>query len=369
MTAKYRDLAMMFSGGLDTTLAAARLLESGDVERLHLLTFCNGFCVGVGHSGFHVGELRRIHGADRVLHEIIYVTEIFEELRSPVLDLVRKWGSTLAVDLCCRLSFETAAIIYCINNGIADLCDGTNIDQGRLFLEKPEYLRVSREYFAEHGIHYFSPVYGREGGRKGRMDALKQRGLSVGPRFLEKVNITSSILYQPFCLFAIHTFFFTSFLRDAPLLKHVIARYNLPVETAVAARLDRQQVARRIIAQRTAAWTPEEAAAGVRIDDKVCTTRLCGLNGVEVALPRGVGIDIGKLEQAWVGEGRVSREGDTVRLRTGDGVEVQATARGRVLVNGLKDRGRVLDLYRRYVASNDVLSASQDSLPEVQPAQ
>ncbi len=354
MSAKYKDLAMMFSGGLDTTLAAARLLESGEAERLHLLTFCNGFCVGVGNSAVHVEELRRLYGADRVVHEIIYVTEIFEELRSPVVDLVRKWGSTLAIDLCCRLSFETAAIIYCMNNGVAALCDGTNIDQGRLFLEKPEYLRVAREYFAEHGVHYFSPVYGRSGGRKGRRDELKRRGLSVGPPAFEKLNITSSLFHQPFCLFAIHTFFFTSFLRDAPLLKHVIARYNLPVEKAVAARLDRQEVARRIIARRTSAWTPEEAAAGVRIDDKVCTTRLCGLNGVEVTLPRGVRIDIDKLEPAWAGHGTVTREGDCIRLRA-EGLDLEAFARGRVVISGTRDREKVLELYRRFVADNDVL--------------
>ena len=241
MTERTEELGMMFSGGVDTTLAAIKMLEENRCRRLHLLTFCNGYCVNVGSSRVHVDELRKLFGEERVVHEIIYVTELFERLRSPVTELIKEYGSTLVIDLCCRLSMESAAIIYALNQGITEICDGTNIDQGRLFLERPEYLRVSKEYFASFGIRYFSPVYARSGGRAGRMKELADRGISTGPKLFEKLNITSSLFHQPFCLIGIHTFFFTSFVRKAPLLKHVIARYNLDVDTAIRCRLDRQK--------------------------------------------------------------------------------------------------------------------------------
>jgi hypothetical protein len=355
MKAKYKELAMMFTGGVDTTLAAARILESGQAERLHLLTFCNGMCIAVNNSGVHVEELRRKYGKDRIIHEISYVTETFEELRSPVTELIKEWGSTLIVDLCCRLSFETTAIIYCINNGITDICDGTNIDQGKLFLEKPEYLRVAKEYFASYGINYFSPVYARSGGRKGRMKELSDRGITVGPKIFEKLNITSSLFHQPFCLFGIHTFFFTSFMREAPFLKHVIEKYNLPVERAIEARLNRQEIGHRIIATKTAGWSAEEIAEGLKVLDRACTTKLCGLNGIEVALPPGTRIDIDTLTALWKDQGEVTREGNYARLKLGK-LDIQAFANGRAVINGTKDRDRAVELYRDHVACHDVFS-------------
>ena len=179
MKAKYKDLAMMFTGGVDTTLAAAKLLESNEAERLHLLTFCNGMCVAVNNSGVHVEELRRKYGRSRIIHEISYVTETFEELRNPVAQLIKEWGSTLIVDLCCRLSFETTAITYCINNGITDICDGTNIDQGRLFLEKPEYLHQ-----VSMGIYVYEP---------GVFEYLHDDGTSLEADTLERIALKNQI--------------------------------------------------------------------------------------------------------------------------------------------------------------------------------
>jgi len=252
------DVCVMFSGGMDTTLAAAKLLDAGEAERLHLLTFCNGFCVRAESSRVHVEELRRRYGENRIIHEISNIAEAFEQIRSPLIELVRTYRSTLVFDLCCRLSFETSAIIYALNNGIASVADGTNIDQGRLFLEKPAYLRVTKAFFAEHGIDYFSPVYSRcEGGRKMRIQEMRDMGFSMGPPALEKLNISNSLFQQPFCLVGIHTFFFTSFLRNAPLLKHMISKLNLSVEDAIRLREERQEIARRIVREQTIDADPD----------------------------------------------------------------------------------------------------------------
>ena len=352
MGAVPNEICMMFSGGLDSTLAAARLLEDDTSTRLHLLTFCNGLCVRVDQSKTHVGELRDLYGADRIVHHISYVTEIFEEMRRPVWEQIRKAGSTLAIDLCCRLSFETASIIYCVNNGLTRLADGTNVDQGRLFLEKPAYLKVVREFFAGYGVDYFSPVYQRLDGRVGRLEQLRSRGLSVGPRSLERLNITSSLAHQPFCIFGIHTYFFTSFLRDLPLIGRGIARLNLDLDDAVALRLDRQEVARRIIAGRTAAM--EDGADTVRISEQLCTTRLCGRNGVEITLPRGAAIDLESLAGSWADDGEILLEGDYLRRRVG-ALEIEVYRDGRVIVSGTKDRGEAIAVYQDRIARAGVV--------------
>ncbi len=46
-----REAALMFSGGVDSTVAAVKLLD--DFDRVHLLTFSNGY----GHYAF--GRTRR----------------------------------------------------------------------------------------------------------------------------------------------------------------------------------------------------------------------------------------------------------------------------------------------------------------------
>ncbi|MCX5795278.1 MAG: hypothetical protein NTY77_07290 [Elusimicrobia bacterium] len=350
-----RDVCMMFSGGVDTTLAAAHLLEEDASVRLHLLTFCNGYCVKVGASKTHVVELQEKYGADRLAHRIIYVSEIFERLRRPLPELIRKYGSTLVIDLCCRLSFETAAVIYCLNNGIREVCDGTNIDQGVLFLERPDYLRVIREFFASQGIEYFSPVYARSGGRLGRRQEMLKRGFSIGPRFLERLNITSSLFRQPFCLIGIHTFFFTSFLRRLPLLKNVIERCNLPVDRAIACRLERQAIAREIIRENV---KPSQGAESVKIQERICTTRLCGQSAVEISLPFGTRIDLERLASSWQGQGAITRDGGLLSLSV-PGAEVRVLVSGRVEIHGTKDQAQAIALYQRYVAGYDVFLPPQ----------
>ncbi|MDQ7823377.1 MAG: hypothetical protein RDV48_11325 [Candidatus Eremiobacteraeota bacterium] len=355
MAERVEKLLMMFSGGTDTTLAASRILESNECDRLYLVTFCNGICVRVDRSKIHADELIARYGADRVSHEIIYVTEIFHQIRSPLRELITRYGSTLVFDLCCRLSMETMAIIYSRSHGIRHVCDGTNIDQGRLFLERPEYLRISKEFYGTYGISYFSPVYAKSGGRLGRRDELVKQGFTVGPAFLENLNISCCLFQQPFCLMAFHTFFFTSFLSRLPLLSGVIKKFNLPLEKAMKLRIDRQQIAHRIIREREEFDKAGFESGSVRIQEHFCTTKLCGQNTIEIAFPRDTVIDTAILGKELSSKGKVTMEGTMLRLRT-DGLDMVVFPSGRVLIEGTRDRSRAVSLYERLLAPLEVFS-------------
>lgn len=349
------EIMMMFTGGTDTTLAAARILDEGEVDKLHLVTFCNGICIKVENSAKHAEELKTMYGAEKIHHEIIYVTELFERLRSPLWTIVKESGSTLSFDLCCRLSMETAAIIYALDHGIDRVCDGTNIDQGRLFLERPEYLQVAKDYFASFGIEYFSPVYGPLGGRLGRRAELVERGFSVGPEFLEKVNITTCIGHQPFCMAAFHTFMFTSFVRDLPIVGNIVERFGLPLDRAIKLRLDRERIGREIVEEHLAFNASNEN--GIRIQEHFCTTRLCGKNAVEIMFPRGSRIDLEGLAKAWLMEDRSSeRDGELLLTSEGD-LQLQVHPTGKVIFVGTKDRKRAEELLQRLLIPHDVIDA------------
>ncbi len=350
-----KELVMMFTGGTDTTLAADRIAKSGAYQRLHLLTFCNGICVRVERSRVHADELMKKYGADLISHEVITMTELFKKIRSPLKAMIKKYDSTLTFDLCCRLSMESRAIMYALDHGITEVCDGTNIDQGRLFMERPEYLRVSRAFFASYGIRYFSPVYEKEGGRISRRNELIRLGFSVGPEFFEKLNISSCLSTQPFCLMAFHTFFFTSFLRNAPLLKRFISKHNLSLDRAIELRLDREIVAREAIDAHVAFNKIGQDGGDVRIQEHYCTTRFCGQNAIEVSFPKGTTLDIDALAAAWASEPGMVRDGNVVRLKRGK-VEIEAFSTGRILVRGASDSAKAIAIFNDLVAAHDIFS-------------
>jgi hypothetical protein len=275
-------------------------------------------------------------------------------VRAPLLPLIRDWRSTLVFDLCCRLSMESSAILYARQHGIDTVADGTNVDQGRLFLERPEYMQVARDFFASYGVSYASPVYAPAGGREGRREELVRRGFTVGPKAFERVNITSCLFQQPFCLMAIHTFLFTSFLRKAPGWRRVVARTSLSLEDAIAVRLDRQAIARRLIDERLGAPVAGADGQEVRIEDRACSTRLCGRDSVEVAWPHGTRVDLDALAARWSAQGiEAERIGHLLRT-TRHEPAVEAYADGRVIV-ATKDRERAAGVARRLVADQGVL--------------
>jgi hypothetical protein len=342
------DLVIMFSGGTDTTLLSIRILEENKYRRVHLLTFCNGLCIMVENSGKHVQELKKLFGEHRIHHEIIYVTEIFKRIRSPLGKMIRDYSSTLAFDLCCRLSFETAAIIYALENEILSVCDGTNIDQGKLFLERPEYLRVAKDFFTSFGIEYLNPVYSKAGGRLGRRQQLLSHGMSTGPKIFEILNISTCLLHQPFCLYGFHTFFFTSFVRNFPIIKSLVKKHNLSLEHAIELRLNRQEIARKIIEERIAFITDSQDT-GLFIHENFCTTKLCGQNSIEIAFPRGTAININELMENWKQKNlKFSLQGSFLNLKAGNAL-MQVFPNGRIIVTDTKNREKAVALFNEFI--------------------
>lgn len=235
-----KEIALMFSGGLDTTTAAATLAKV--YRRIHLLTFCNGICIRVNASKVHAGELKEKFGSDKFIHRIIYIADLFAQIRKGLKKYLKKYKSPLIFDLCCRLSMEVTTIIYCLENNILYASDGNNPAQDTIFLQQPKYLCRVEAFFKEHGIECIHPVdYFEE--RCVRTDNLKKLGFNSGNKLLEKIGITSQLANQPFCLWAFIAFFFTSWMRHNPIIK----KYSLPLDAAIEFRCNREKIARSYI--------------------------------------------------------------------------------------------------------------------------
>lgn len=245
---KTDEVTLMYTGGLDTTLAAAMLAQQ--YQRVHLLTFCNGFCIGAESAPLHrVRELKRMFGDDRYTHEVLYVTDLFKRLREDIVTYVRQYNySPLIVDLCCRLSMDTRTVIYNLENDVPYVADGNSKEQTEIFIQRAGYTKEIRRFMGEFGVEYVTPVYDF-GDRHARREALKEMGFSGGNRFLTMLqnmgfnNFSDQFGKQPICKWLWAPFILTSPIRDFPGIR----RFQLSVPDAVEFRRNREEIAKAYI--------------------------------------------------------------------------------------------------------------------------
>ena len=236
MTEK-KEIALMYSGGLDTTYAALQLAK--EFSKVHLLTFCNGACVRVDASKKHVAILRDKFGRDKFEHSIISVANILRFLKKDLLKDMVKARSPLLFDLCCRLSMEVAVIFYCLEREIKYVTDGNNPDtQGEIFLQQEKYLDKAVDFFSKYGIKYIRP-YKNLMLRSEVSGKLEEAGIKTGVGLLGKAGITTQLFTQPFCLWAPVAFLFTSNIRKLPFIRH----FSLSTEDAITFRLKKEKIA------------------------------------------------------------------------------------------------------------------------------
>lgn len=237
---KNNEIALMYSGGLDTTYTALQLAEK--FGKVHLLTFCNGICVRTEASRKHVALLQEKFGKDKFEHTVIPIAHIFAFLRKNVIDDIRKYKSPLLFDLCCRLSMEVATILYCLAKRIGYASDGSNPrTQGQMFIQQEEYLKIVDKFFSQHGIESVRS-YKRLSSRNEIAQRLREAGINTGVKWFRFLRISTQLFTQPFCLWAPVPFLFTAGLR-IPFIRY----FNLSVEDAIRFRLEKEKLVQRFI--------------------------------------------------------------------------------------------------------------------------
>ena len=242
-------LAMLFSGGLDTTLEVAERLKT--YSTLHLLTFNNGYCINMGGARRRVAELRRHFGEERLHHTEISTHPLLKTLLEGYAPLRLEFRSPLHFDLLCKMAAISELIIFAKGRGVTDVTDGTAVEQTQIFLEHPEFTAHAKPLLEAHGLRFVRPV-AFDMSRDEKWRELEARGLASGVKALEKIHITSAIMHQPFCMRGIVTYFFTSPIRHLGLVK----RYSLSMEGAKALWDRLVPVAERYVGERLAEVAP-----------------------------------------------------------------------------------------------------------------
>ncbi len=154
-------VSVLFSGGTDSTLAAALMLR--EAKKVELLTFDPGYVFFLENTKVHARALAEKFGEDRVEQKFLDLRRILKDILWEDVkgDFGRYgFGLTSLVCLGCRLSMHVAAIIHNLERGIPYLADGSIRVQSATPEQMESTLDSQRaRYMEEYGLVHVSPMY------------------------------------------------------------------------------------------------------------------------------------------------------------------------------------------------------------------
>jgi hypothetical protein len=194
----------MFSGGVDSTVAALSLLDR--FRNVHLLTYANGH----GHYGFERARKRAVELESRYPGRVRYFTcstsDLFRRVGLTTLhEDYRRYRSGFIWCLGCKLTMHARSIIYCRTNGLRFMSDGSARDSAEMVEQMDVSVGSVRRFYADWGIEFQVPAYDLPRAEKQKMlaDLGFRMGIPVRDRYLgiQPSCIPGELYYLPYVLF------------------------------------------------------------------------------------------------------------------------------------------------------------------------
>lgn len=155
-----REVAVHYSGGADSTLAA--FLAAEYFDRVHLLTFYHEFVAEGEKSRVNARKLAAIFGADRIQHVYVDVSETLKAmLFGDFWDDLKQYGMFPAGTGClsCKLTFDIHSVEYALEHNIPLVIDGSDLRvEFQLSQGNEELLEERRRFYLQHGIEFAHPA-------------------------------------------------------------------------------------------------------------------------------------------------------------------------------------------------------------------
>lgn len=179
------EVALMFSGGIDSLLSAVMLLEN--FRRVHLITFNKGYLeFGLKNNQANIKRLKSIYGADRFANHIVNIKDLTRTVTGrEIRKDFRDYGSEIAWCVGCRLSMNIGALIYTLENRLEAMADGSNREQipGEENIVAtaenfPDVVSLMRNFAARYHVDFLTPVY-EFGSRDERRKKLTELGMDI----------------------------------------------------------------------------------------------------------------------------------------------------------------------------------------------
>lgn len=170
-----KELALQFSGGTDSTYTATLVYQR--YERVHLVTYDKLGLLNIKNAEKNASLLKDKFGQDRFIHRIINIDRLVRKISyNDYLRDVFKYRFFLLLNCgLCKLAMHWQTIIYCLDNNIKEVCDGSNeemADPG----QNEKFLKDMKLLYDEFGIIYFNPIFKES--RYVRQKAVFDLGLS-----------------------------------------------------------------------------------------------------------------------------------------------------------------------------------------------
>ncbi|MFC1889783.1 hypothetical protein ACFL4G_08515 [Thermodesulfobacteriota bacterium] len=159
-----KDIAVMFSGGKDSTYVAWYL--SHYFKRVHLLTLRLDAIVGLDRCEINIGRLQKSRGRDKFIHHYIDDTDLFVHFYFKNMEENRRlYGPTAQGASCtsCKVALECQAVIFCKKNGIHWMSWGYNPQSHHSFDQSILGIQMSEAFLGEYGIRLTVPLWEKPG--------------------------------------------------------------------------------------------------------------------------------------------------------------------------------------------------------------
>jgi hypothetical protein len=152
---------VLFSGGSDCTLAAARVAASREFDEIVLLTYEVPVSCMETNSKRNIPHLQRAFPDVTFTHQMMPVGDIINKvITKRKTSFVFKHG-LIESSFClhCRLGMHVRTIMYCLDEGIADVFDGSNVTMAIWVDQTRDGLKLVDELYGEFGVRIQHPVF------------------------------------------------------------------------------------------------------------------------------------------------------------------------------------------------------------------
>ena len=206
------EVAVMFSGGIDSLLASVLLLQKYD--KVHLITFDKGYLeFGVKNNQPNVDRLKATYGADRITHEIVDLKDVVKRIAVKKIFKDRK-KYNLETRWCvgCRMGMNTGGLLYALEHDLIGYADGSNREQvpsdanlTGTAENYPSIVNRHKNFAMDYAVHFITPTY-EYGTREERRTKLKDLGFDIDFLSLDTTKKISGLMTkearkrsQPMC--------------------------------------------------------------------------------------------------------------------------------------------------------------------------
>jgi len=154
-----KEIAVLFSGGIDSTYISANFAKEYDI--IHLLTYTSPHHVFKWKCLINLKKLKKRYGERKFRHEIIDVGSTFKVLSGGYRKIIKdciKTGYSHIGCISCRIAACIEVIKYCRKYNILQVADGYNPAQFFDVVEKRFQADLIPLFYERHGIKRSAPL-------------------------------------------------------------------------------------------------------------------------------------------------------------------------------------------------------------------